>query len=213
MKIDVEMAVFKGINDIGEEVDDATASSSTVVPFPMAVMLETIVASVVAATVTKVDRVVSSLTNGKRVVEDGANGLNFVGASVVDLNVDVIVLIVDAIVVFIGASVAMNGNFGHGLTIGGPSIESNTYPIKDPTVKPMLYESVIIFPVASFNVAGTLDGANIIGNEPANPFVIPRAAVNINAGVSPAIIGCDLGVQHNNNNGIIDMRIVDSRIN
>lgn len=207
------MAVFKGINDIGEEVDDATASSSTVVPFPMAVMLETIVASVVAATVTKVDRVVSSLTNGKRVVEDGADVLNFVGASVVDLNVDVIVLIVDAIVVFIGASVAMNGNFGHGLTIGGPSIESNTYPIKDPTVNPMLYESVIIFPVASFNVAGTLDGANIIGNEPANPFVIPRAAVNINAGVSPAITGCDLGVQHNNNNGIIDMRIVDSRIN
>lgn len=213
MKIDVEMAVFKGINDIGEEVDDATASSSTVVPFPMAVMLETIVASVVAATVTKVDRVVSSLTNGKRLVEDGADVLNFVGASVVDLNVDVIVLIVDANVVFIGASVAMNGNFGHGETNGGPSIESNTYPIKDPTVKPMLYESVIIFPVASFNVAGTLDGANIIGNEPANPFVIPRAAVNINAGVSPAITGCNLGVQHNNNNGIIDMRIVDSRIN
>lgn len=213
MKIDVEMAVGKGTNDIGEEVDDATASSSTVVPFPMAVMLDTIVASVVAATVTKVDRVVSSLTNGKRVVEDGADVLNFVGASVVDLNVDVIVLIVDAIVVFIGASVAMNGNFGHGETIGGPNMESNTYPIKDPTVKPMLYESVIIFPVASFNVAGTLDGANIIGNEPANPFVIPRAAVNINAGVSPAITGCDLGVQHNNNNGIIDMRIVDSRIN
>lgn len=207
------MAVFKGINDIGEEVDDATASSSTVVPFPMAVMLDTIVASVVAATVTKVDRVVSSLKNGKRLVEDGADVLNFVGASVVDLNVDVIVLIVDAIVVFIGASVAMNGNFGQGLTNGGPSIESNTYPIKDPTVKPMLYESVIIFPVASFNVAGTLDGANIIGNEPANPFVIPRAAVNINAGVSPAITGCNLGVQHNNNNGIIDMRIVESRIN
>lgn len=77
----------------------------------------------------------------------------------------------------------------------------------------MLYESVIIFPVASFSVAGTLDGANIIGNEPASPFVTPNAAVNINAGVSPAIIGCALGVQHSNSIGIIAMRIVDMRIN
>lgn len=67
--------------------------------------------------------------------------------------------------------------------------------------------------MASFNVAGTFDGANIIGNEPANPFVMPSAAVNMNAGVSPAITGWDRGVQHNNINGIIDMRIVDSRIN
>lgn len=44
-------------------------------------------------------------------------------------------------------------------------------------------------PVASFKVAGTFDGAYIIGNEPAKPFVIPRAVVKINAGVSPAITG------------------------
>lgn len=43
--------------------------------------------------------------------------------------------------------------------------------------------------MASFNVPGTLDGANIIGSEPAKPFVMPNAAVKMNAGVSPAIIG------------------------
>lgn len=46
-----------------------------------------------------------------------------------------------------------------------------------------------VLPVASFNVAGTLDGANIIGNEPAKPFVTPNAAVKMNAGVSPLMVG------------------------
>lgn len=77
----------------------------------------------------------------------------------------------------------------------------------------MLYESVIILPVASFSVAGTFAGANIIGNDPASPFVIPSAAVNINAGVSPEIMGCDLGAQHNKSNGTNAIRIVDSSIN
>lgn len=61
--------------------------------------------------------------------------------------------------------------------------------MREPAVKPMLYESVIMLPVASFKVAGTFEGANIIGNEPAKPFVMPNAAVNINAGVSPAMTG------------------------
>lgn len=43
--------------------------------------------------------------------------------------------------------------------------------------------------MASFNVAGTLVPANIIGNEPAKPFVMPNAEVKMNAGVSPEIIG------------------------
>lgn len=46
-----------------------------------------------------------------------------------------------------------------------------------------------VVPVASFNVAGTFDGANIIGNEPAKPFVMPKAAVKMNAGVSPLMVG------------------------
>lgn len=71
------------------------------------------------------------------------------------------------------------------MSIAGPSILSNTYPINEPAVKPILYDRVIMFPVASFKVAGTFDGANIMGSEPARPFVMPSAAVKINAGVSP----------------------------
>lgn len=70
-----------------------------------------------------------------------------------------------------------------------------------------------MLPVTSFNVAGTLAGANIIGKLPAKPFVIPNAALNINAGVSPAIIGCDRGAQHSNNKGTNAIRIVDNKIN
>ena len=70
-----------------------------------------------------------------------------------------------------------------------------------------------MLPVASFRLWGTFDGAIIIGNEPANPFVMPNAAVKINAGVSPVITGCDLGEQHNKSNGINAIRIVDKRIN
>lgn len=52
-----------------------------------------------------------------------------------------------------------------------------------------------------------------MGRLPAKPFVIPRAAVNINAGVSPFMIGSERGVQHIKSNGIKAMRIVDKRIN
>lgn len=70
-----------------------------------------------------------------------------------------------------------------------------------------------MLPVASFKVAGTFDGANIMGNEPAKPFVMPSAAVKMKAGVSPAIIGFALGAQHNNSSGTNAMRMVESRIN
>lgn len=70
-----------------------------------------------------------------------------------------------------------------------------------------------MFPVASLSVAGTFDGANIIGKLPAKPFVMPSAAVKMKAGVSPLMIGCDRGVQHSNSNGISEIRIVDNRIN
>lgn len=129
-------------------------------------------------------------------------------------NVDVIARRVVTVTLF--TDVGTNGAYGyvgHGFAIGAPSIESNTYPINDPAVRPTLYDSVIMFPVASLSVAGTLDGANIIGRLPAKPFVIPNAAVNMNAGVSPAIIGCDLGAQHSNSSGISEIRIVDNKIN
>lgn len=70
-----------------------------------------------------------------------------------------------------------------------------------------------MLPVASLSVAGTFDGAYIIGNEPAKPLVMPKPAVKMNAGVSPAITGCDLGAQHNSSIGTNDMRIVESKIN
>lgn len=70
-----------------------------------------------------------------------------------------------------------------------------------------------MLPVTSFNVAGTFAGANIIGKLPAKPLVMPNAALNMNAGVSPAIIGWDRGAQQSNNNGTNAIRIVDNRIN
>lgn len=85
--------------------------------------------------------------------------------------------------------------------------------MSDPAVSPILYESVIILPVASFKVAGTFDGANIMGKEPAKPLVMPNAAVKMKAGVSPAMTGPDRGAQHSNSRGINAMRIVDSKIN
>lgn len=76
----------------------------------------------------------------------------------------------------------------------------------------MLYESVIMLPVASLSVAGTLDGANIMGKLPARPFVMPSAAVKMNAGVSPPMTGAARGAQQSNSSGTSAIRIVDSRI-
>lgn len=61
--------------------------------------------------------------------------------------------------------------------------------MREPAVRPTLYDNVIILPVTSFRVAGTLAGANIIGKLPDNPFVIPSAALNTKAAASPAMIG------------------------
>lgn len=149
----------------------------------------------------------------KPVAADGVVSGDAVVVAIV-FSVDVIVRRVVTVTLF--TDVGINGAYGyvgHGFAIGAPSIESNTYPINDPAVRPTLYESVIMFPVASLSVAGTFDGANIIGKLPAKPFVIPSAAVKMNAGVSPAIIGCDLGAQHSSRSGTNEIRIVDSKIN
>lgn len=45
------------------------------------------------------------------------------------------------------------------LGTGGPSISSSMYDMRDPAVKPMLYESVIMLPVSSLRSSGTLLGA------------------------------------------------------
>lgn len=70
---------------------------------------------------------------------------------------------------------------------GGPKKIYNS--IQEEKYETTSDELEFIVPVASFNVAGTLDGANIIGNEPAKPFVMPNAAVKMNAGVSPLMVG------------------------
>lgn len=107
----------------------------------------------------------------------------------------------------------MNGNLGHGSTVCGPRILSNTMPMYMPATIPTLYEKVMILPVASFKVAGTLHGANIIDNEAANPLVVPNAAVKMKAGVSPEITGWDLGVQHNKSRTTKNERIIVSSTN
>lgn len=115
-------AVVKG-SVRGEEVVDVISSRPAIL-FATEVNDVTTVANVVTATVVNVDRVVSRVV-GSRVVANVVVVLGLVGAKVVVLNVVTIVLMV-AVVTFIGASVAMNGNFGHGFTICGPSIPSKT---------------------------------------------------------------------------------------
>lgn len=122
-------------------------------------------------------------------------------------------IIVLTVVVDVVGGIGIYGYDGHGLISCGPSIDSNIYPIIEPAVSPTLYDSVIIFPVTSFKVAGTLAGANIIGKLPARPLVTPSAALNTNADASPAITGCVRGAQHNSSNGISPVRMPDNRIN
>jgi hypothetical protein len=70
-----------------------------------------------------------------------------------------------------------------------------------------------MFPVTSLKVADTLSGANIIGNEPARPFVTPSAAVKMKADVSPAITGSSRGEQHSNKSGTKRALNPDIKIN
>lgn len=120
-----EMAVVKG--DVSSDEVDDELSSSPAIAFPTDVNDVTSVASVVAATVAIVDRVVSRVLDNSVVanVVVVVVVLGLVGAKVVVFKVDRIVLMV-AVVTFTGISVGMNGNFGHGFTICGPSILSNT---------------------------------------------------------------------------------------
>lgn len=122
------MAVVKGNVDGDELVDEI--SSSPAIAFPTEVNDVTTVANVVTATVVNVDRVVSRVVDRSVVANVVVDVvvvvvLGRVGANVVVLNVDKMVLMV-AVVTFTGVSVGMNGNFGHGFTICGPSILSKT---------------------------------------------------------------------------------------
>lgn len=121
------MAVVKG-NVSGDEVVDEL-SPSPAITFPMDANDVTTVANVVAATVAIVDRVVSRVVDRSVVANVDVVVvvvvLGLVGAKVVVFKVDRIVLKVAA-VTFTGVSVGMNGNFGHGFTICGPSILSKT---------------------------------------------------------------------------------------
>lgn len=122
--------------------------------------------------------------------------------------------IVDKVVVSISSGAfGMNGYCGQGNAIGGPSIFSNTYPTIDPTVSPVMYEMVMIFPVISFKGVETFWDAIIIGKLPASPLDTPRAVVKINAGSSPPIVGFLRGATHSNNRGINSARSVDIKTN
>lgn len=119
-----EMAVLKGI-DSGDKVtfvvDEMSSRPAILVPTDVNVVTK--VAKVVTVTVVSVERVVSRVVVGKIVV--GSRVLGVIGISGVVFIVVAIVLMV-AIVVLSGASVGTNGNFGHGFTICGPNILSNT---------------------------------------------------------------------------------------
>lgn len=129
-----EMVVFKGVF---VEIVDVEISSTlpTVLFIAIAVILVTSVVSVVAVTVVMVDRDVArviGISFGANVVVVVPNviGIRFVGNNVLAVvaavcSVDTTALMV-AIVVFIGVSVAANGNWGQFGGICGPSILSNT---------------------------------------------------------------------------------------
>lgn len=128
-----EMVAFKGIR-VAEIVDVILSSTLPTVLFAIRlVRLVTSVVSVVAVTVVTVDRGVVARVIGTIILDsvvvvvvvDGSwvVGNNVLG--VVVCSVDAMALMV-AIVVFIGASVAINGNLGQGFLICGPSILSNT---------------------------------------------------------------------------------------
>lgn len=82
-----------------------------------------------------------------------------------------------------------------------------------PIAMPMLYDNVIIFPVASFNEAGSFWVDSIIDNDALSPFVKPNATVKMNDGVSPRMTGCDRGVQQSRIRANIAVRIIASKTN
>lgn len=126
LEIAVETAVVKG-NDIGDELVD-TASSRSVKLLALVAFVKPVktVASVDVTAVIK-DRVVSSVVV-ERVVASAVVVVNSVVDPMLLVDPKVVETIARMVVVVIltGASVGMKGNFGQGLIIGGPSIESNT---------------------------------------------------------------------------------------
>lgn len=210
---------------------DAAAASFATVLLPAvatavtaAIVFRTVAAdgenatAVVAAVVAKcaADVLVTRALNADDNVDVAAAAAAVVAAIVVVLLLLLLPLIADSIVVAavveVVGGIGMYGYDGHGLISCGPSIDSNMYPIIEPAVRPTLYDNVIMLPVTSFSVAGTLAGASIIGKLPAKPFVTPSAALNTNADASPAITGCARGAQHSNSNGISPVRIPDKSI-
>jgi hypothetical protein len=59
-----------------------------------------------------------------------------------------------------------------------------------------------MLPAISFNGAETFDGANNMGKLPAKPLERPKAAVKMNAGSSPDIVGFFLGATQSNRSGM-----------
>lgn len=157
IKVAAEMVTFEGNVTSAVEMVDVTISSTPppapIVLFAIAARLLTSVASVVAATVVivvdDVARVIGTnfVANVGVIVDQGSRGVDATTvAIVVGCSVDAMELAIVAIVVLIGASVGTNGNCGHGCLICGPSILSNTYPMSEPAVNPILYERVIMLP-------------------------------------------------------------------
>lgn len=123
----VTLAVAKG-KSIDETVVEVTSSIDAIVLLPTLIRL---VAAVVntATTVVSVDRVVVSTNVGPNVVAIVVvnGGISLVGVKGdVVFRLVIIVLMVATVVFRGGGSVGMNGNFGQGFTIGGPSMLSNT---------------------------------------------------------------------------------------
>ena len=90
---------------------------------------------------------------------------------------------------------------------------SKTYPTIDPTVKPVMYEIVIIVPDISFKGVETFSDDIIIGNDPAKPLDKPSAVVKINAVSSPPIVGFFRGATQSSKSGINSARSVDIKTN
>lgn len=132
--------------------------------------------------------------------------------SIVGTSWVVVVWMIAVVVVSISSNVfGTNGYFKQGKAIGGPSMFSKTYPTREPAVRPVMYEIVIMFPAISFKGAETFDGASSIGKLPASPLETPSAAVKKNAGNSPETVGFLRGATHKSRSGISKARKVDMR--
>ena len=92
---------------------------------------------------------------------------------------------------------------------GSPKQVSVMYANNEPTVRPVVYDRVIILPASSRCPSGTLVGACIIGTEPTIPFVTPSKQENSNGYPSPERIGAPLGRAQSKNKGISMTRALE----